>query len=126
MAEQTKPYEFRKLKADDLFLILNFVKKIGLGKITEVLQGNIDKFTSDTDETEVGIAVIDIAQVVIESLSDCKAEIYALLEATSNLSIEQIKDLDITTFIAMVKDFVTQKEFTDLFTQAVQLFNTAK
>lgn len=132
--EAKKPYEFRKLKADDLFLVLNLVKKIDLKSLSLAYQNGIDKFIDlkgekDADEkeyAEVGMAMFNVAQIIIERITDCKGEIYALLVATSNLSLEQIKDLDIATFIEMIKDFVTQKEFTDLFTQAIQLFNTAK
>lgn len=131
MAEQ-KPYEFRKLKADDLFLVLNLVKKIDLKSLSNAYQDGLDKFVDiqgKTDEKEyaqVGMAMFNVAQIIIERITECKNEIYDLLVATSNLSLEQIKDLDIATFIMMIKDFVTQKEFTDLFTQAIQLFNTAK
>lgn len=130
MAEQ-KPYEFRKLKADDLFLVLNLVKKIDLKSLSNAYQDGLDKFVDiqKADEKEyaqVGMAMFNVAQTIIERITECKNEIYDLLVATSNLSLEQIKDLDIATFIMMIKDFVTQKEFTDLFTQAIQLFNTAK
>lgn len=130
MAE-TKPYEFRKLKADDLFLVLNLVKKIDLKSLSNAYQDGLDKFVDiqKSDEKEyaqVGMAMFNVAQIIIERITECKNEIYDLLVATSNLSLEQIKDLDIATFIMMIKDFVTQKEFTDLFTQAIQLFNTAK
>lgn len=132
--EVKKPYEFRQLKADDLFLVLNLVKKIDLKSLSQAYQNGIDKFVDlkgenkvdDKEYAEVGMAMFNVAQIIIERITECKDEIYALLVATSNLSLEQIKSLDITTFITMIKDFVTQKEFTELFTQAIQLFKTEK
>ena len=132
--EVKKPYEFRQLKADDLFLVLNLVKKIDLKSLSQAYQNGIDKFfdfkgenkVDDKEYAEVGMAMFNVAQIIIERITECKDEIYALLVATSNLSLEQIKNLDITTFITMIKDFVTQKEFTELFTQAIQLFKTEK
>lgn len=131
--EVKKPYEFRKLKADDLFLVLNLVKKIDLKSLSFAYQNGLDKFVElrgkevkDKEYADAGMAMFNVAQIIIERITDCKDEIYTLLVATSNLSLEQIKDLDIATFIEMIKDFVTQKEFTDLFTQAIQLFNTEK
>lgn len=131
--EVKKPYEFRKLKADDLFLVLNLVKKIDLKSLSLAYQNGLDKFVelkgkevNDKEYADAGMAMFNVAQIIIERITECKNEIYDLLVATSNLTLEQIKDLDISTFIAMIKDFVTQKEFTDLFTQAIQLFNTEK
>lgn len=131
MAE--KVYEFRKLKATDLFLVLKLVKKIGLNALTEAYYNGLDKVTeaskqknsNDTDYAEIGIAMLGVAQIIVERIIDCENEIYNLLEATSNLTIDEIKDLDMQTFISMIADFVKQKEFTELFTQAVSLFNTA-
>ncbi|MDO4377983.1 MAG: hypothetical protein Q4C64_02370 [Erysipelotrichia bacterium] len=131
--EVKKVYEFRQLKADDLFLVLNLVKKINLKSLSNAYRDGLDeiikqqkdnKKANDKDYAEIGAAMFNVAQVIIERITECKDEIYALLEATSNLSLVQIKDLDIATFITMIKDFVTQKEFTELFTQAIQLFNT--
>lgn len=133
MAEEKKIYEFRKLKADDLFLVLNLVKKINLKSLSTAYTDGLENVSEDLkkaqdnqDYADVGVAMFNVAQVIIERITECKDEIYALLDATSNLSTEQIKNLDIGVFIEMIKDFVTQKEFSDLFTQAIKLFNTEK
>lgn len=145
MEEVKKPYEFRTLKATDLFLVVKLVSKLGLNNITNACKDDISKFidisvkesqengksdvkvqAKENDYASVGVAVINIVQVILERLGDCEDEIFKLLEATSNLTMQEIKDLDINTFIAMVKDFVTQEQFTQLFTQAVSLINTAQ
>lgn len=137
MAE--KVYEFRTLKASDLFLVLNLVKKIGLDSLSKAYENGIDTIVevqektkkktiapNEKDYSKVGMAMFNVFQVIIERLSECENEIYILLEATSNLTMQEIKDLDISTFIEMIKEFVTKKEFAELFTQAVSLFSTAK
>lgn len=134
MAEEIKkPYEFRKLKADDLFLVLNLVKKIDLKSLSTAYQSGLNKVVevqgkevNNEEYAEVGVAMFNVAQIIIERITECKNEIYDLLVATSNLSLEEIKELDLATFIEMIKDFCTQKEFTSLFTQAIQLFSTEK
>lgn len=137
MTEVVKPYVFRKLKATDLFLVLNLVKKInlknlsdayesGIDEIIDTVKGDKDNETKEQDYAKVGMAMFNVAQVIIERLSDCENEIFALLEATSNLSMQEVKDLDINTFIDMVYDFVKLDGLTELFTRAVSLFNTAK
>lgn len=146
MEEVKKPYEFRTLKASDLFLVTKLVSKLGLNNITNACKDDISKFieiakeskenkengkgdnvidVTNSDYASVGMAMVNIAQVILERLSDCESEIYNLLEATSNLSLQEIKDLDIDVFISMIKDFVTQKQFSQFFTQAVSLINTA-
>lgn len=137
MAE--KVYEFRTLKASDLFLVLNLVKKIGLDSLSKAYENGLDTIVevqektkkkiiapNEKDYSKVGMAMFNVFQVIIERLSECENEIYILLEATSNLTMQEIKDLDISTFIEMIKEFVTKKEFAELFTQAVSLFSTAK
>lgn len=136
--EVKKPYEFRKLKATDLFLVLNLVKKIDLKSLSDAYANGMDKIIDTTvkkkqgneikeqEYAEVGMAMFNVAQVIIERLSDCENEIFALLEDTSNLSMQEVKDLDINTFIDMVYDFVKLDGLTELFTRAVSLFNTAK
>lgn len=137
MAE--KVYEFRTLKASDLFLVLNLVKKIGLDSLSKAYENGIDTIIevqektkkktiapNNKDYSKVGMAMFNVFQVIIERLSECENEIYILLEATSNLTMQEIKDLDINTFIEMIKEFVSKKEFAELFTQAVSLFSTAK
>lgn len=137
MAE--KVYEFRTLKASDLFLVLNLVKKIGLDSLSKAYENGIDTIIevqektkkktiapNNKDYSKVGMAMFNVFQVIIERLSECENEIYILLEVTSNLTMQEIKDLDINTFIEMIKEFVSKKEFAELFTQAVSLFSTAK
>lgn len=139
MTEVVKPYVFRKLKATDLFLVLNLVKKINLKNLSDAYESGIDEIIDtvkgdkdkdneikEQDYAKVGMAMFNVAQVIIERFSDCENEIFALLEATSNLSMQEVKDLDINTFIDMVYDFVKLDGLTELFTRAVSLFNTAK
>ena len=80
--ENVKPYTFRALKATDLFLVLNLVKKIDLKTLTEAYQGGINKIVdaqikkkkdSDIDNqeyAEIGMAMFNVAQIIIERLSD--------------------------------------------------------
>lgn len=146
MEEVKKPYEFRKLKATDLFLVTKLVSKLGLNNITNACKDDINEFINvyvekskqnenakdieidinDSEYASVGLAMVNLVQVILERLNDCEEEIFKLLEATSNLSLQEVKDLDIDIFISMIKDFVMQEQFSQLFTQAVSLINTAQ
>lgn len=126
--EEERPYVFRKLKSTDLFLMIKLIKKIGLDNIGKainaealntVLTGKEGK--TDDDFYEVGMAVIDMVQVIIERMEYCQNEVYDLLEATSNLSRQELEDLDIDIFIEMITAFVRKDEFKQLFTRAASL-----
>lgn len=129
MEQTVKPYQLKALKSTDLFLILNLVKKVGLDKFTDIFSENIEKFKnvqSEEDYAKIGYAVVGVVQVILERLTMCEHEIYALLASGSNLTVEQIKELGMVDFIDMVTDFFKQKEFGELFTRAVSLLPMAK
>lgn len=130
MTENKKPYELRKLKSTDLFLVLNLVKKIGIATFADAVvdDGFKQIFTGTEDKTEedyanVGKTVFNIIQLIIERLTDCQNEIYDLLEAVSNLNRQQLEDLDMDVFMEMVVELVGKDEFRQLFTRVVSLLN---
>lgn len=125
---ETPIYEFRKLKSTDLFLMIKLIKKIGLDNLTDAINADALKTLmtgtegkTEADYYEVGKTVIDMVQVIIERLEYCEKEIYDLLEATSNLSRQELEDLDVDVFIEMITAFVKKEEFRQLFTRAASL-----
>lgn len=131
--EATKPYEFRKLKSTDLFLMMKIIKKIGIDNVSDVIADkNIQNiFTGKQGKTEddfynIGKAMFGVAQLIIERLSDCENEIYEMLGATSNLTVKQIKDIDPNTFIDMIYDFVNKDDFMGFFKHVMALLNKNK
>jgi hypothetical protein len=117
-----KVYTFRKLNGKDTFLMFKIIGKIGINEFTECLGKDsvkqmIQKFTAGNDNagiTMVGVSVIlEMANVIISNLPKCEAEIYQMLSSTSNLTVEQVKDLDFVTFAEMVIDFIKKEEFKD-------------
>ena len=126
-------YEFRKLKSTDLFLVLNLVKKLGLNNIAGAIPADgfkemfIKKKKDKTQNYEaVGRMVFDVAQLVIEKLTECEKEVYDLFEATSNLSREELENLEINTFVEMIVEFCKKEEFRQLFTRVASLSKTTK
>lgn len=122
-----KPYTFRKLKSTELFLMLNLVKKIGITTFSELftnkdIQSMFKGGDKTNDEYEaIGKAVLSIAQLIIERLGDCEKEINALLVSCSDLSLEQIKDLDIDVYFGMIVDFIRKDDFMGFFKRAMEL-----
>ena len=117
--ETPKPYTFRALASDDIFLMCAIVKKIGLKEFKALFEGdNLSKLMALFKETrsdeemlvELGGVVFDAIEIIIGNLPRCKEEIYQLLAQTSNLTVDTIR-ADALLFTEMLIDFFKKKEF---------------
>lgn len=126
-----KPYTFRKLSAVDVFPMFKIIGAIGINEFTacfekDGIKNMIASFTGESDEdmsSIVGISVIlEIANVIIGNLPKCENEIYQILSQTSNLSVAQVKKLDMAVFFEMVIDFIKKEEFKDFIKVVSKLF----
>ena len=126
-----KPYKFRTLSAVDVFPMFKIISSIGINEFTDCFEKDAVKnmLASITDESVdeaasiVGISVIlEIANVVMTNIGKCEAEIYQILSQTSNLSVAQVKKLDMGTFFEMVIDFIKKDEFKDFIKVVSKLF----
>lgn len=147
---EEKQYQFRKLKATDIGTMTKLIKKIGISKIKDcfkseeigTLMSNFQKEESETEESETeekeietsdnsliikaGIeAVTQLVQIVIDSYSDCEPELHKLLSDTSNLSLEEVQDLDFEVFIDMLLDFFRKGEFMGFLKRVLKLLGMA-
>ncbi len=120
-------YTLRNLKADDTFLMLKIIKKIGIKEIKACFEAPevkdaINKAVSgngETDVTDVGMGVaFEIASVIVSNLPECREEIYQLLSTLSGMKREEIADMPMTDFVGMIVDVIRKEEFKDFF-QAV-------
>lgn len=128
--ETEKPYTFRQLTADDLFLMTSIISKIGLKKFADVFKNSdiIDALNSD-DEADnnkalvVGVSVaLEISEILMGNLDKCKDNIYNLLSAVSGMTVSEIRTLGFAAFAEMIIDFVKKDEFMDFFKAAAKLF----
>ena len=121
--ETVKPYEFRKLSSDDLFLMLTIIKKIGLKEFkkcveTDQLKEHIKAYqAAEPGEGKekallaLGVAVgLDAVDLILGNLPKCKSEIYQLLAQVSGMPEDDIK-ADMILFTEMVIDFFKKAEF---------------
>ena len=118
--ENVKPYTLRTLKAEDTFKVLAIFKKIGLKKFTTMLQNeqvqNVikkirNKESKDIENEQlfnVGSLVFEIGDVLLDGLANCENEVFILLDSVSNLSIDEIKGLEIADFLGMIIDVVIE------------------
>ena len=126
-----QPYTFRKLSAVDVFPMFKIIGAIGINEFTacfekDGIKNMIASFTGESKEdmsSIVGISVIlEIANVIIGNLPKCENEIYQILSQTSNLTVAQVKKLDMAVFFEMVIDFIKKEEFKDFIKVVSKLF----
>lgn len=137
-----KTYELRELQADDLFVVINIVRKIGINEFkacfqSEEVKAAILNMAKHTDEGEdesaddsaddsadvvsIGVSVaFNIASILLANIGKCKDDIYALLANLSGLKVKDIAKLPAKTFMCMVTDLVKKKEFADFFQEATK------
>ncbi len=137
-----KPYTFRLLGADDIFLMAKIIKQIGVKEfkacfeskgITSLVQNvmmdekkKAEETGEDSDSNIISIGVgvaLEAADVILGNLHKCKDDIYQMLSQTSNLTVEEIKAPgNAVMFVEMVIDFFKKKEFRDFFGVVSRLF----
>ncbi len=117
-------YTFRKLNSTDTFLMFKILGKIGINEFTDRFnKDTLTELANSKDATTVGISVmLEAANVIIGNLPKCEQEIYQMLSQTSNLTVNQVKELDFATFIQMVIDFIKKDEFKDFIKVVSGLF----
>lgn len=134
--EAEKPYHFRKLGAQDIFLMVKIVNKIGFKRLKECFSGaNIAGIIESVKEAKengsaddifaaVGVGVVlDVAGLLLENLPACENDIYHLLANTSDLEVETIKAPgNAVMFFEMIVDFLKKEEFGDFIKVASKLF----
>ena len=125
-----KGYTLRELRADDLFVMIKIINKIGLKEVKECFQNDDvktaikDAGKNASDVENVGMAVmLDIAELVVSRLPDCRAEIYQFLASLSGLKAADIAALPLGTFVGMVKDVFTMPNFNDFFQRLTRSTN---
>ena len=116
----TKPYTFRKLSAEDMFLMFTIIKKIGLKDFKQLFEGDsldalVGQFKAEGGNekalTAVGVSIgFDLIDLILGNLPKCEKEIYMLLAQVSGMSENEIK-ADMILFTEMVIDFVKKEEF---------------
>lgn len=125
-----KAYTLRTLNANDLFLMMKIINKIGIKEvkglfasaemkriISEAMQ---DGEVNDAVASNVGMQLmLEIVCLVVEHIPDCQDEIYKFLSSLSGMKVEDIANLDMNDFMDMVMEVLKKQEFKDFFQRLV-------
>ena len=129
-----KDYEFRRLNATDLFAMMKLIKKIGISSFTDLISPEAVKAlttgkkgeTTDDEALAVGTMMFGAVELIIDRLADCEDEVFNLLSRTSNLSLKEVKALDMDVFVKMIFDFVKKEESMSFFNAVIASLKSAK
>lgn len=132
-----KPYTFRKLGGEDVFLMFKIIGKIGVKEfnacfenegIKNLLMTMMGEQKEEGEEESQSVSVtyiaviLEVADVIFKNIPKCENEIFQMLSQTSDLSVEQVKKLDFAQFTEMVIDFIKKEEFKDFIKVVSKLF----
>ncbi len=134
--EPMKPYKFRPLGGSDVFLMFRIIGKIGVKEfnacfehdgIKHLVAASMGETIAKVEEmNSVSITyisvVLEVADVIFKNLPNCEDEIFQMLSQTSNLSVAQVKKLNLAQFTEMVIDFIKKEEFKDFIKVVSKLF----
>jgi hypothetical protein len=83
-----------------------------------------DASAKEAAMNSVGIALmLEVASAVMERLPDCRNEIYTLLAQVSGQTFEDIAHMKLIPLTRMIKEFFRKPEFSDFFTEVIELLN---
>jgi hypothetical protein len=134
-AEPVKPYTFRTLGGEDVFLMFRIIGKIGVKEfnacfehdgIKHLVAAMMGEKMLAQEEASPSVTyitvVLEVADVIFRNLPKCEDEIFQMLSQTSNLSVAQVKKLNLAQFTEMVIDFIKKDEFKDFIKVVSKLF----
>lgn len=125
-----KAYKLRTPTLDDLFPMVEIIKKIGFEEVekcfsrenTEKIIANINNEGGKANVNTVGYQVgTKIFGVIVRNLSMCKDDIYQLLSQLSGLTKQEVGALELKTVWRMLKELIDGDSFKDFFQDAVEL-----
>ena len=138
-AEPVKPYIFRPLGGEDVFLMFKIIGKIGVKEfnacfanegIKDLVSRLMGEKMAKADEAEETLSasvtyisvILEVADVLFNNIAKCENEVFQMLSKTSNLSVAQVKGLPLAQFTEMVIDFIKKEEFRDFIKVVSKLF----
>lgn len=132
--EEPKPYTFRKLSSNDVFLMFKIISTIGINEFSACIENGsvlkaITAMTDEEKESDTGALMVastvllEVGNVILANLPKCEKEIYQLLVNCSDVSMKQLTaEGNAVMFIEMVIDFFKKEEFPAFFKVVSKLF----
>lgn len=122
-----KNYPLRDLEADDIFIMVNIINKIGIKEfktllVSDEIRGAVNDVRENkgaNEEVFVSVA-LDVASILLSNIGKCKGDIYDLLAALTGLNAADVAKLPLKTFAGMIFELAKKREFADFFQGAAK------
>lgn len=122
----------RNLNANDLFMMMKIINKIGIkevkglmqsAEIKQVLSESVkDGKVNEEAASAVGMQVmLELACLVVSHIPDCQSEIYDFIASLTGMKVKDVASLDMIVFVELVMDVFKKPEFKDFFQRLVGL-----
>lgn len=135
MEAAVKPYTFRPLGGEDVFLMFKIIGKIGVKEFNACFENDgikglvarlMGEKMENAEDPSVSITyisvILEVADVLFNNIAKCENEVFQMLSQTSNLTVAQVKKLPLAQFTEMVIDFIKKEEFRDFIKVVSKLF----
>lgn len=114
-------FEMRELRGDDLFPLIHILGKLDITDDFVALYGNMEKISGTKEEVEKlleerGMKVVArVLKKIMLNLQDIKGDLNAFLAELCGVKTEQIKELGLKDYTALVVSFFKKPELLDFF-----------
>ena len=130
----TKTYTFRKIKGRDIFKLAKFFNKIDRDSLVSIFTENKDLSAifrdSDMDKGEklskIGGVAVELVGVILKNIETLENDVLELLSEFSDLTAEEVGDLELEVFENMIIDFFKNPQISDFTKRMLQRLGLKK
>ena len=116
--------EMRELKGDDLFPLLEIIGKLDIKDEFVALFDSEDGPDAEDEQAveKRGMGIMaNLLQAVLKNIGSVRKDLNALLADLCGVNPEEIKELGLTEYVTLLKDFFTKPELADFFKSIASL-----
>jgi len=130
----TKAYTFRKIKGRDIFKLAKFFNKIDRDSLISIFTENKDLTAifrdSDMDKGEklskIGGVAVELVGLILKNIETLENDVLELLSEFSDLTAEEVGDLELEVFENMIIDFFKNPQIADFIKRMLQRLRLKK
>lgn len=129
-----KTYTFRKIKGRDIFKLAKFFNKIDRDSLISIFTENKDLSAifrdSDMDKGEklskIGGVAVELVGLILKNIETLENDVLELLSEFSDLTVEEVGDLELEVFENMIIDFFKNPQIANFTKRMLQRLGLKK
>lgn len=119
--DEVKKYNFRKMRGRDIFKLAKFFNKIDRDSLASIFTENkdiSDIFRNDEMDkgeklSKIGGVAVELIGVILKNLENLEGDVLELLAEFSDLTAEEVGNLELEDFENMIIDFFKNPQIMD-------------